>query len=298
MEQSNETSTILLTRKKAFTFALTDVEVSFNGSKVALLKNGGSESITIPAGTHTIVILPVGFASMFAESYQMVFVAQAGESYSFLIEPDFQNFKISLLSSSESIKKATLESVPSTQTEAVKQEQPLEPNDAKPLEQIDSQDQQILQEQQEPQDKVQVNSNTMDLDDEHNTLPPNPYAIVYKGCLIPILGFIGFIIVLNVVTIYQDYQEEQRRIEYKERALEEEKKRKEKYRYDEERTNPAYKGHKSGCMVGLNARRKISARGEKDFFEGRVLTESEIYEKYRKCMNLFKGKKYLYGPDS
>ena len=202
MEQPNETSTILLTRKKAFLFGAIDVEVSFNGSKVALLKNGGSESITIPAGTHTIVILPVGFASMFAASYQMVFVTQARESYSFLIEPDFHGLKISLLSSSESIKKATLESVPSTQTEAVKQEQPLEPNDAKPLEQIDSQDQQIPQEQQEPQDKVQVNFNTMYLDDEHNTLPPNPPAINYQGCLKPFLGFVSVIVILNLFWSY------------------------------------------------------------------------------------------------
>lgn len=355
MEQSNENSTILLTRKKAFTFALTDVEVSFNGSKVALLKNGGSESITIPAGTHTVVILPVGFASMFAESYQMIFDAQAGESYSFVIEPAQQGFSIVLSSSSESFKKATLESVPSTQTEAVKHEQPLEPNDAQPLGLVESEEQQISQEQPELQDKVQVNSNPMDLDDEHYYLeveqeiqqfrlddalwskcmalakdnpmeaislyrqervkrlkkgikvkittnqfiPPTPLpAINYQGCLKPILGFVGVIIILNLFWSYQDYQEEQRQIERNREYALAQRKAEEKMRYDEERTNPAYKKHQSACMIGLRNRLKISARGDKDFFEERVLTRSEIYENYDKCMSLFKGKKYLYGPDS
>jgi hypothetical protein len=320
-----------------------------NGSKVALLKNGNSESRTIPAGTHTLTIIPVGFGSMGAQSNHMMFVAQAGESYSFVIEPSEQGFTIVLSGSSESFKKATLESVPSTQTEAVKQEQPLEPNDAQPLGLVESEEQQIFQEQPELQDKVQANSNPMDLDDEHyyleveqeifqsrlddalwskcvalaednpmealslyrkervkrlkkgikveTTTNPLP-AINYQGCLKPFLGFVSVIVILNLFWSYQDYQEEQRRIEDKERFLESEKKVKEKLRYDEERTNPAYKGHRAGCRVGLDGRLKISARGEEDFFEKRVLTTSEIYEYYDKCMKLFKGKKYLYGPDS
>ena len=99
MEQLNETSTIVLNRKKAWTFKFTDVQVSLNGSKVALLKNGGSESITIPAGRHTLAIIPVGFGSMFAQSYQRMFVAQAGKSYSFVVEPLGQGFTIVLLGS-------------------------------------------------------------------------------------------------------------------------------------------------------------------------------------------------------
>ena len=302
MEQLNETSTIVLNRKKSIVkFVEIETEVRLNGSKVTQLKNGGSESITIPAGTHTLAIIPVGFGSILPGSCQIMFVAQAGESYSFFIEPWANDFTIVLSGSSESIKKATLESAPSIQTEAVKQEQSLQSNDAEPLELLESEEQQILQEQQKPQDKVQVNFNNMYLDDEHNTLPPNPQAIVNKGCgcgcLIVILG-IGLIIVSNVLAIYQDYQEEQRQIEYKERALELEKKWKEKRRYDEERTNPAYKRHRSTC---LNIRRNqliVSDRGDKDFFERRVLTKSEINRLYDKCMKSFKGKKYLYGPDS
>jgi hypothetical protein len=105
VEQLNETSTIVLNRKKRFTFGLTNVEVSLNGSKVALLKNGSSESRAIPAGTHTLTIIPVGFGSMGAQSNHMMFVAQAGESYSFVIEPSEQRFTIVLSGSSESFKK-------------------------------------------------------------------------------------------------------------------------------------------------------------------------------------------------
>ena len=363
MESSNNTSTIILNRKKAWTFKFHDVEVILNGSKVAQLKNGSSESIIIPAGTHTLAVIAVGFGAIFAQSCQMIFDAQAGESYSFVIEPAQQNFTIVLSSSSESFRKATLESVPSTQTEAVKQEQPLEPNDAQPLGLVESEEQQISQEQPELQDKVQVNSNPMDLDDEHYYLeveqeiqqfrlddalwskctalakdnpmeaislyrqervkrlkkgikvkittnqfiPPTPLpAINYQGCLKPILGFVGVIIILNLFWSYQDYQEEQRQIEENREYALAERKAERKRKYDEERKNPAWVEYQEGCSYmksideyGANNGTEVPFWNSNGVYTGtKVLTSDEILQKYIDCIDSFKGKKYLYGPDS
>jgi len=288
VDQLNETSTIVLNRKKAWTFKFTDVEVSLNGSKVALLKNGDSESITIPAGTHTLAIIPVGFGSMFAQSYQMMFVAQAGESYSFVIEPAQQNFTIVLSGSSESIKKATLESVPSTQTEAVEHEQLLEPKDAEPLGLKESEEQHILQEHQ-----------------EHKRWRFKP---VYGLVTVVILGFF----------IYQDYQElqdEQARLTLERRNAIIRKKNEEKRQFDEERTNPAWLKWSDKCnAIGRWDRQNFKNKGyvpeygvinnglQKKLVLKRKLTLKQADEKsyyaISACHEKNPHKRFLYGPDS
>ena len=288
MESSNKTSTIVLNRKKAWTFKFTDVEVSLNGSKVAQLKNGSSESIIVPAGTHTLFFLPVGFGSMFAQSYEMMFDAQAGESYTFVIEPGQRNFTIVLYGSSESNKKATLESVPSTSTEAVEHEQLLEPKDAEPLGLKESEEQHILQEQQEP-----------------NRWRFDP---VYGLVTVVILGFF----------IYQDVlesQDEQARLTLERRNAIIRKKNEEKLQYDEERTNPAFRDWNDGCnTIGMYDRQLFKNKGyvpqygvinnglQKKLVEKRKLTLKQADEKsyYARsaCFEKNPHKQFLYGPDS
>jgi len=277
VEQLNETSTIVLNRKKAWTFKFTDVEVSLNGSKVALLKNGDSESITIPAGTHTLAILPVGFGSTFAQSSSVRFDAQAGESYSFIIEPAQQNFTIVLSGSSESIKKATLESVPSTQTEAVEHEQLLEPKDAEPLGLKESEEQHILQEQQEPKRWR--------------------FKPVYGLVTVVILGFF-------IYQDYQEYQDEQTRINQEKRTALNRKKFEEKRQYDKERTNPAWLKWSDGCnLIGRWDRQNFRNKGYiRDYGTGRKMTLREADEKRSieiyACHRDNPHKQFKYGPGS
>jgi len=148
-EQLSETATVELNRERAFLFSALKARVRLNGSRVAQVKNGGSESIRIPSGRNTLAVSGFGAPGESTVS----FIAKPGESYSFVIAPRSSNFwagitggvfgvgllwstafestfssseggtfGIALSGSSEFNKKTIQESTPSAQTDNVEKE--------------------------------------------------------------------------------------------------------------------------------------------------------------------------------